>query len=467
MNYIKFLIGGAAAAALSLCVVSCGGDDEPAPKEDDKTGPEWSDDEKGDGQKFATEEEAKEYLGETAQMAMRMLEPADQKPLIEVAGAFANDYADYDIIIPNGQQAPRNEGRALKRFFSELRRATASGRYTDLSRAAQNVLELSTFTGTFEPDNSRQAFVMTGRGSDLVVRFFHNGSRCELKVTPSSDTWTLDSYDMTDGDFDAIKIPRTLTFSLTEASRQLINGTVRSNWADGSELLLSTDVTAMNIRVTAEINATNSTATTNYAVYVDGTELLTASGEVKGNKMVTLSAIQALEEKYTEKYYYGPGEYDYWEETYYEINPQKVTNMFRSGSANAKLLGRAYAAAQVNDSKKFLELEDTYFEEDSDNPGEARKDCQKACSVLNSAITTKLYLAGNSKETATLKWQPLKYEENYSWGSYTSWECDPTLAFADGSTYSVSEYGYADFSSVISSFENLAYAYERMFNALF
>ena len=466
MNYIKFLIGGAAAAALSLCVVSCGGDDE-EPKADDKTGPEWSDDEKGDGQTFATEEEAKEYLGETAQMAMRMLEPADQKPLIEVAGAFANDYADYDIIIPNGQQAPRNEGRTLKRFFSELRRATASGRYTDLSRAAQNVLELSTFTGTFEPDNSREAFVMTGRGSDLVVRFFHNGSRCELKVTPSSDTWTLDSAELTDSVFDAVKVPRNITFTLTEASRQLVNGTVRSNWADGSELLLSTDVTAMNIRVTAEINATNSTANTNYAVYVDGTELLTASGEVKGNKMVTLSAIQALEEEYTEKYYYGPGEYDYWEETYYEINPQKVTNMFRSGNAGAKLLGRAYVAAQVNDSKKFLELEDTYFEEDSDDPGEARKDCQKACSVLNSAIATKLYLAGNSKETATLKWQPLKYEENYSWGSYTSWECDPTLAFADGSTYSISDYGYADFSSVISSFENLAYAYERMFNALF
>ena len=196
MNYIKFLIGGAAAAALSLCVVSCGGDDE-EPKADDKTGPGWSADEKENVEKITSDEEAKEYLGETAQMAMRMIEPADQKPLIEVAGAFANDYADYDIIIPNGQQAPRNERRALKRFFSELRRATASGRYTDLNRAAQNVLELSTFTGTFEPDNSRQAFVMTGRGSDLVVRFFHNGSRCELKVTPSSDTWTLDSAELT------------------------------------------------------------------------------------------------------------------------------------------------------------------------------------------------------------------------------------------------------------------------------
>lgn len=453
MNYFKYLINGAAAVALTFTVASCGdSNDEPGLG---SLTPDWSASDKENVEKITTDEEAKEYLGETAEIVMSKFQPADQKPLIELAADFASDYEDFSIEFNQSaySNARPRSSRALARFMKEARQAIATGRYLNLSRAAQNVLEIGMFTGVYEPDPSRRMFTRTASSNDVVVRFFHNGVRCEMKVTASSDSWKLDSYKMTEGEVDAIKVPRTITFSLTEGNTTLASGTVKTNWADGKELFCNADVTALNIHVKGEIKATNSTVTTNDALYVDGAEILKATGKVNGNKMVTSSAVEKIFDK--EKDYYD----DYY---YYEFNPQRTAEMFRSAEASAKLMGRVNVVAQAPDSKKFLAIEDTYFYEDEDYDG--KRSCQKVCDILNSAAPAKVFLAGNTKATATLKWQPRRYTD--SWDMETWWEIDPVLSFADGSTYSIIDYGTADFNSVVSGFNSVVYAYERMINAL-
>lgn len=466
MNYIKFLMCGAAAAALSLCAVSCGGDDE-EPKADDKTDTdaEWSDDEKEDSQAISTEEKAKEYIGETASLVLEKFQPADQRPVFEMASSFLDSYGDFTIDLGGSEYgAPANRSKALSHLFTGLRQAAASHNYLSYNTAAQNVFELGMFTGIYEPDMHREVFYRTGDSSDIIVRFINNGRRCELKVVPGSSTWTFDAAELSEGDIDAVKVPRDLRFSLTDGSTTLVNGTLSTYWADGNELSVVSDVTAANIRVTADTKATNSKVTSMERLYVDGTEIVEASGDVNGSGMVTTSTIKKAFDVEYDTYWDGEKEV---REPYYEANPRKFANIFKNGDAYAKLLGRVMVKAAVPDSHKLVDLGDTYFDSyDYDSESAAKKDCQALCSQLNSAVPAKLYLAGSNKATATLVWQPRRYYENYGY-EYWYWEPEGVMKFADGSQYAFGDYETNDFASLLNRFGNIYQAYENMFNALF
>ncbi|MDE6125559.1 MAG: hypothetical protein K2G30_01250 [Muribaculaceae bacterium] len=471
MNYFKYLVIGTAAAALSLSAVSCGdsGTDEPGSSE---ITPDWSASEKGDGQKITTDEQAKEYLGETAGLVLDKFRPADQKPLAELAVAFARDYEDYTIELGGStfSGARPRSSRALGGFFAELRAAAAAGDHSALSRAAGNVITFGLFTGIYEPDSHRKVFARTADSKNLVVRFYRDGAPCELTVIPSSDTWTFDAHQVSEGDIDEVKVPRTITFDLTQGQIKYVNGTLKTNYAEDREMTFATDVTALNIRAVSSTEATNSLISTNDAVYIDGTELVNASGKINGKNMVNGAALENIMDTETYSWQQWNG-YDYVTryETYYEVNPVKATNMFQSAQTSAKLLGRVNIVAQVPDSKKFLDIEDTWFDSDDyDSDSQARAACQKACDRLNAAAPAKLFLAGNSTATASLKWQPRRTEDDYGYGYvYTYWEAEPVLSFADGSTYSFAEYGIADFANIENRFISLARAYEAMFNSLF
>lgn len=470
MKHIKFLMNGAAAVALAFCAVSCGDSENEEPQSPGLK-PDWTDSEKGDVREITTDEQAKEYLGETAALVMDKFKPADQKPLVELAVAFANDYEDYTVDLSGAKKsaASPRASRSLGRFFAQTRKAAATGHYASLGPAAMNVLELGLFSGVYEPDAERRVFTRTADSDDVVVRFFHNGTRCELKVTPSADTWTFDAHQATEGDIDAVYVPRTITFSLTEGSKTLVGGTLKSYFAEDREMLLATDVTALNIRAASDFSATNSLITTSDALYIDGTGIVATSGKINGKNMVNGAALEQIMDVETDSWQEWTGNgYVTRYYTYYEVNPAKAADMFRGAEASAKLLGRVNLVAQAPDSKKFLAIGDSYFdEEDYSSPSQARNACQEACDHLNAAVPAKLFLAGSSSATVSLKWQPRRVTEDYGWGSYAWWEAEPVLAFADGSTYSVADYGVADFTGAVAQFESLAKAYENMFNALF
>ncbi len=471
MNYIKFLIGGAAATALALSVASCGDSNEEPQGGKTDTKAEWTDSEKENSQKITTEEEAKEYIGQTASLVLDKFRPADQRPILELAANFVDAYGDYTIDLGGSQYgAPRCGSKALGRLFKGFRDAAASREYLGYAASAQNVLELGMFTGVYEPDTRRGVFYRAGDSSDIIIRFQSNGKRCELKVVPGKAAWTLDAAELSEGEIDAVKIPREMTFSLTEGSTTLVNGSLATYWADGSELSFATDVTALNVRAAADTKATNSVVKSTEKLFVDGTEIVSASATVNGKGMVTSSTIEKAFDREEDTYETWTGNgYETVTEYYYEANPRKFANIFQNGSAYAKLLGRVMVKAAVPDSHKLLELDETCFNSyDYDSQSEAKKDCQAACSLLNSGVPAKLYIAGNDAATATLKWQPYLNEEDYGYGySYWCWEPEGVMEFADGTRYSFYDYDVNDFAGLLNRFDNVFQSYENLFNALF
>lgn len=465
MNKIKFLLNGAAAVALALSVSACGGDDEDEPKapDTDIENGDWSGN-VSSGDKITTDEQAKEFLGQTASLVMDQFTPADQKPLVDLAASFANDYSDYgfDTSAFEGRAV---KARALNKFFNSLRVA-ATGRYMDFSRAAVTIVEIAPFKGIYRPDATRKMFYRAADSDNVEVEFYHDGKPCKLVVTPSADTWSV-TADADTAKYTA-KIPSEIRFSLTDGGAKLVEGTAKTYWKDGDALRMAADVTAMNIRAASSVNATNSVVTTTDELYIDGSMLARAEGVVNGTNMVSTKALEGIFDKEVDSWEYWNG-YEYVTETeyYYEFNPSKASKMFKNGNASAQLMDRVLVRAEVSNAAKLFALDELYFDTD-DYDSKAKAECQKACDVLNSNTEAYVFLAGNSKSTAKLKWQPyLDYESNWDDYSYQAWVPEGVISFADGSTYNVSQYVIGDFGNVLNRFESLYYAYERMFEAAF
>ncbi len=450
-------------------MAACGGDDDepdldPNPGQNPGTD-EWVDEPDGPGgNPVSNEAESKEYLGETASIVMDRFRPEDQKPLVDIASSFANDYGDYDLDTSAFEEKP-SRSRALNYFFAALRGA-AAGSYMNLSRAANAVVEIAPYTGVYRPDATKRMFYRAAASSDVVVEFYHDGRPCTLVVSPSSDTWSVDAK--VEADDYTVKVPRNIQFALTDGGVQLVSGSATTYWKDGVALQVEADVTAANIRVVSHIDASNSVVTTNDELYVDGTLLVRAEGSVNGSNMVSTKAIEGIFDRKTDTSDYWNGyEYVTVEDYYYEFNPAKAGKMFHDGRASIQLLNRVLVNAEVSDAAKLFNIGDLYFDTDSYDKG-AKAACQKACDLLNKYALSYVFLAGNSNPTAMLTWQPyLDDESNWDGYRYEEWVPEGVIAFSDGSTYSVSQYFMNDFGNVLNRFESLYYAYERMFEAAF
>ena len=466
MKFLKQILSGTTAVALACAMTACGGDDEepvdgPTPGGDD---PGWVD--SAPGTELMTDEEAKEYLGETAKILMDRCNPDDQKQLIGVAGAFANNYEDYgvegfeDDDEDDYYNAPSS--RALRNFFSTLRQSLSSGDFAGLGRAAIDVVTFGDFTGVYEPDDKRELFCRTKDSNDLVVRFYNAGATCELTVKRNGTaSWGVDVSDATEDEVGKVEIPSSLSFTLTERGQQLAGGTVDTNWADGSSMTVKADVTAANVRLVTDFNSTNTNATNNESLYIDGELINTSVAKVSGKGMVTSSELMKLMKEETESWPSGDG--TIYEESWYEFDTEKAAEMFRSGSAEVNVLNRVRVVAEIPSTGAFADME-TYFDKyDYDDDKEAAKAaCQAACDLLASKSKTELYLAEYASN-ASLRWQPSFYD-SYGWWEWTP---EAVIAFPDGSTYSIEEFGKAGLATVSNRVQSLMNAYKVMFDAAF
>lgn len=475
MKIVKYLVNGVTAVALACSFAACGDDDEDPDGGEGGNGddPGWVEPTPGTDP-VLTDEEAKEYLEQTANIVMDKFNPVDQQPLVELAGDFCKDYAGYGLegfdddddeeeYYPS-QARKGHDSRGLVSFFRHIRQAMASGDYMSVSRAAADVIRFSDFTGIYEPDAESEMFRLKGVSSDLVVNFRHAGNPCQMIVSPvGNGTWSMDLSQLTEGEFASAEVPDNICFSLTEAGRDLISGSVESRW-NATSLKVVADVTITNIRVTANVNGTGSVITSQEALYVDGNLLQTSEAKVNGTGMVDPQRIASLFDVETYRYEYAPGMF--YEESYYEFNEYRAADMFRSGEANTVLLGRMKVATTIADSKKLTGIE-TYFDSydyDGDE-NKAKKDCQFACDSLNTGAPVHLYLAGASTATAQLKWQP-RFKD---YGYYNDWYWEPEaiIRFADGSSYSVEDYATNGFASLQTRFSSLTGAYIGLWNAAF
>ena len=475
MKVIKYLVNGVTAVALACSFAACGGDDEDEPDGGESGGnngdePGWVDPNPGTGTVF-TDEEAKDYLEATANMVMDQFRPDDQRQLVDLAAGFCEEYKGfgldgYEDDDDDEWSAPvrkARDSRGLMSFFRTVHASLSSGNFMDLSRAAEDVIRFSDFTGIYEPDMKRELFCYTGKSSDLVVKFYHGGTPCEMKVSRvGNGSWSVDLTDVSDGEVSSVEVTDNLRFSLTEGGRELLAGTVETRW-DVNAIKVKADVTVMNIRATVDFNAGNSEAVSHQALYVNGSLLQTSDATVKGRDMVNPDKVADLFDEIVDRWEYAPGQF--FEDTYYEFNPKKASDMFRSGDATTTLLGRMRVATSISNSKDFLDLE-TYFDEydfDGDENA-AKRACQQACETLTNSAPTYLYLDGSGKATAQLKWQP-RFKD-YGFG-YWEWEPEGVIEFADGSKYSVEEYAVNGFANVQSRIGSLVGAYVGLWNAAF
>ncbi len=474
MKIIKYLVNGATAVALACSFAACGGDDEDEPEGgnggNNGDNPGWVD--PGTGP-VLTDEEAKDYLEATANMVMDKLDPEDQRHIVDLVGNFCEDYKDYSLEgyeddyedEYRGVARKSHDSRGLISFFRNLRLSVAKCDYMMLSRMAEDVIRFSDFTGIYEPDADRKLFCYKGKSDDLVVKFHNAGAPCEVKVSRvGNGSWSMDLTGATEGEFSSAEVPDNLRFSLTENGSELLGGTVESRW-DANAVKLKADVAVMNIRVKADFNATNSEAVSHEELYIDGSLLQTSDATVRGNNMVNPDMIAGIFDEIVDRWEYAPGYFE--EEIYYEFNPAKAANLFRSAEANTILLGRMKVVTSLKDSKDFLGLE-TYFDSydyDGDENA-AKRDCQQACNVLTNSAPTYLYLAGNDQATAQLKWQPRFEEDGYGYG-YWWWEPEGIIEFSDGSRYNVEDYALDGFVDLQSRIGSLVGAYVGLWNAAF
>lgn len=461
MKFLKQILSGTTAVALACAMTACGGEDEepevPTPPGGEDN-PGWVD--PSPSAPVLTDEEAKEYLGATAEILAEKCNPDDHKRVINVAGAFTN-YEDYGIEGMDDDEEDYAYSRGIASFFKTLKQALSARDFAGMSRAAIDVVTFGDFTGIYEPDDERELFCLKGQSENLVIRFYNAGALCELTVKRNgSASWSLDINDATEGEIGKAAVPASLSFTLTERGEQLASGTVDSNWADGSSMTVKADVTAANVRAVTDFSSSNTTATNNESLYIDGELINTSAATVNGSGMVSAASLKQLMKEETDSWEGWDG--TIYEESWYEFDTKKASEIFKSGSVDANVLGRVRVVSEIPATSAFVDVE-TYFDsEDYDSEDEARTACQAACNKMATACNTQFYMNDYSSN-ATLAWQPARDGDNYWW----EWYPEPVVSFPDGSTYSMEEFAEAGLSSVSNRVMSVISAYEKLFNAAF
>lgn len=482
MKFLKYILAGVTAVALAATFSACGGDEDdpedpgnpgggeevedPSVKPEDPvsgwdtplpSGPALSD------------ADAKNYLEQTANLVADCFKPEDQRPLVDLADAFIRDYGnyefnEYDDEYDDDEYSRKTSSRGVRSFFEAIRRAIASGDYMALSRSAFSVVTFENFTGVYVPDTRNEVFVRDSDSDKFVIIFYKDGTKCELQVSQEGATWSLDVSDFSDGEVSTVKVPRKLHFNLTEGSTSRMHGTLETFWRDGSSMIVNADLTVANIRGVAKFSSSNTDAKLQEWLYISGDLIQTSTASVKGSGLVTLSALKGLMKEEVETWSDG---YNTYYESWYEWDEDAVARMFHSGNCTCNLLNRVLATAEVPTSASFEDLgEGYYYSDDYDgNRTAARQACQNWCDKVNRGVITDLCL-GSTTPSASLTWQPAFHEYVSEYYTYWYFEPEPVIAFSDGTTYGIEEYGKTNFTSFKTRLSSLVNAYKAMFNAV-
>lgn len=480
MKFLKQLFSGVTAVALACSLYACGTDDEDNLDPGTNGSEEQETPETGNPQQwvFPTEpgdwapssEEAKTMVDGAASTFMNNFRPSDQSRLINLVGAFVENYGEYEFYDGDDDYDDYYHSRSVsakgvRSFFSALKSAVIGSDLMSLSRAALNTVTFGDFTGIYEPDDRSETFLRTGDSNSLIIRFYIDGSLCELSVsTVGSGSWNLDVPAIAEAEVDRIVVPDHIRFNLTEAGTSLAFGDVKTKWIDNSSLSVDATACAANIVATALFNSSNTKATATECLFVDDKQVMETRAEVYGSNMVSSEALLSLVKE--ESYTWGYGDYtytDYW----YEYDTEAAVRMLHSAKASAMIDGGLIIDASVPSISAFGDLNDGDFDwyEYNFDQNAALADCEAFCAKLNQGADVNLRFS-DTAHFATLKWRPRvsvnSYDTKYWWI-----EPEGVIAFEDGTTYAVDEYAKVNFTGIESRFNSLLRAYVALINAAF
>lgn len=422
-----YIYGTAVLMALCTPVFTSCGDDS---KEKDEPTPDGPN--KPSGQ--LTPEESKVYLEDAGKAFLQQFKPEEQQQLIELVSYFEDHYgyleapeeweeddSDWGYYSMN----PNDAFRALK--------AAMHGNASAMTRAA-SVYEFRTYSGIYQP-GSKGRWEKTGDSDKIIFRFFKNGETCELTASDlKAGEWRPSEFDTNITEM--YILPYKVGVSLTEKGKELMKGTISfvPNYKNKT-CTASYDVTAANLRMTANLNATDTRIVMKAQGTVNGKTLIDSDATLEGNHLCDYDVLKVTED---------------------------FSSLLDNASANMDIIGKVQLKSKGSHFDKVGKLlGNTYTSYNSNNYEDGRKKCDKDCKELNRYIQTGVYYGTNTQQ-ASIEYQPYLYGDTNSWWQ---WAPESVICFSDGTTYEFNEFfGDSQFLSVKNLYEDLVESYMKLWN---
>lgn len=398
-----------------------------------------------DGQKSSlTQEQQKQRLESVATEASALLNPEDQRQVIELANYWNNEYGGLDI--PEEWDAVANTPlNTPAHILGHIGTALKHGDISTLAWGASNYYyEFSRFTGVFEANNG-YSWQKVGESSDIVFRFKDAAGRqvvVTVKATGSNNEVVYNDYDKY-----TIVAPRTVETTVVDNGSTLVHSVVNVNINEqGHAVSMTVSADIANVHAEASLDATDTRIVSNGGIIVGGRNLVNYDAVVTGQNMANRAELERLID-----------------------NPSKsaFSAMFKMADATVDVLGKVQVKGNLTDTYVVYDLFDKYFDDDGyDSKEAARQACQAACDELGRQLKGRLYFDGSNVVEAEIIYAPTLDEyENPYYPEYGWWEwyIDPLFKFSDGTTYSIG--GYFDngrFASVENTWTNLWNSYSRL-----
>ena len=429
----KFIYGLAAVATLSLGFTSC------SDKDDDGIG----DIDQGSGTMEAySPEESKEFLEKTATEALNLLNPEDQREVIELCSYFLETYGDLDL--PENFDVEEDEDNYLSNYMKSTLRGLASGQPSMLTRAAVDYvydIDFDNFKGVYTP--GRYEWVKTDDSNDVIFRFNNKaGQACELKAVGSSnyyDTsfeWTEEDY--YDGDEVSqynFRVPAQVNVTLTAGGKQLASAKVNSNVNfSAHNLSVNAEVSVANISAVAQTEGNDSKVAETATTTINGQLYIAETAVATGNH---LCDINFYNKNFTDSDDYASA----------------LSQLFSKGEAQVNVLNKVYVDGTINYTYALYDALGLY--------AESVAEAETYVTLLNKNISGKVRYNNTTTTQATVTWSYTA--DKYSWG--TEYTIEPQLQFPDGTTYYFVNYFENGFEGVESLWNNLTKKYEAIWDA--
>lgn len=389
-----------------------------------------------------TPEEAKVYLEETANKAADLLAPESHRVLRDFSLAFLEEYEDYDIDVIDD-----SDDGFMVAPMKIMAKALAIGDYDGLTRAVEEYdFKFENFTGVYEPDRSRRAFVKTASATDRIeIKCPVSGKDSRMVVKKAGESWRY-SYEEEDR-YDTYRynytIPETIDVTLTWGGETILTAQVNSDYdASAKTARLYTTVTTANLEVTRNIDITNTQIKYHIELKVNGTKLAEGDATVDGTNLCDIDMITRFVERYED------GDMS---------NPiHKLENEFlNTGKATVNLLNRVRINSTVEHLSSISDALDVnnYFDNESES-AEVKNRVMDACGIINDNVESLVYLGSSTTPNARMSVDAKKWKSEY--GDYGNWEFAPVITFDDGTRYFMDSYfSENNFASTVSLFDNL------------
>lgn len=385
---------------------------------DDKTEIDNPEGPQGSGSMQAmSPEESRQFLEGVAVGFMDMINPEDQRPIIELAAYYFKEYATYTLppeFIPGASYTPteylRQLAEAAKGYIGSLTRAAAT--YSSTPSFAQ-------YTGIYEPDAATHSWVKSADSQDIIFRFpDQTGQTAELKVSQPA--------------------PMNMSASLTDNGTQMAATSFTASLDEKKQTLSANmEASLMNIRTTTQVAGIDSKIESRSQMFVSNAPVATAYATVEGDGLCDPERYKALKD--LEK----------------DMLDDQIGKMVKKGYCGIDLAGKVQLYGQMDYYTRLpLDIAGAYGVWDEDKAQMGQAACQQACDRLNKNITAQLRYNNTATDQATLLFRPAVKNLGYM----TEYYPESVLRFPDGSQYTPAEY-FSSFTSVASRFQSLLQSY--------